>query len=71
MRFSLGKLLLAFVVLSIICYAMSQMWQTYREARETAVWSDYQGGFITREQAREQVGERANTWEKGKPQRPQ
>jgi hypothetical protein len=71
MRFSLGKLLLAFVALSIVCYATSAAWQTYREANEAAIWSDFQNGSITREQAREQVGEVADTWEKGKPPRPQ
>jgi len=71
MRFSLAKLLSAFVALSIVCYGISSMWQTYREAREAAVWSDFQDGSITREQARQRAGEIADTWEKGKPPRPQ
>jgi hypothetical protein len=50
--------------LSCLCYVAALLWGEYWSVRDLAVWSDYQDGVVTREQAREKVGDVVDTWKR-------
>lgn len=63
MRFSLSRIFGAVVLASLAIFATILLWDAWRDARETAIWSDYRSGAISREDAREKVGDVVDVWE--------
>jgi hypothetical protein len=52
----------AVILLSLAVFAAKVLWNEWMGVRETAIWSDYQSGAISREEAREKVGDVVDTW---------
>jgi hypothetical protein len=67
MRFDLRRLFYAVLVFALLCFTAVVVRSELRKVRETRARVDYWAGHITLEEARELVGDVANTWP---PQRP-
>jgi hypothetical protein len=52
----------AVVLLSLATFAATVAWNEWTEVREMAIWSDYQSGAISREEARQRIGDVVDTW---------
>ena len=51
------------ILLSLAIFAGIVLWNEWMGVREMAIWSDYQSGAISREEARQKVGDVVDTWE--------
>jgi hypothetical protein len=63
MRFPLSKMFGAVILVSLATFGATRLWNAWMDVRETAIWSDYQSGAISREGARQKVGDVVDCWE--------